>query len=764
LPEKVQKYSFVGISITQLYAFYYFISKLSYVNQGHSIIEEFTWIPELGLTLHFSLDSLTIIFALLITGIGFLVFLFAGPYMKHYNNNGRFYLFLGLFSSAMLGLVLSNNAIVMFVFWELTSILSFFLISFFHEKEKARKAAFQALYTTGFGGLLLLTGFIILGSITESFNFEIWIQNSSLIKSSSMYVPAMLFIFAGAFTKSAQFPFHFWLPDAMQAPGPVSAYLHSATMVKAGIFLLLKMNPILGGTSAWIYVLPFFGLVTMLLGAYFSITQTDLKAVLAYTTLSALGLLVLLIGIDTNASVKAALVFLLVHAFYKAALFMIAGTIDKKTGTRNIDNIGKLGFYMPLTFLFAFFTLLSMAGLPPMLGFIGKELVYDAKSQLPSYGTIILLFGVLSNILMVAVSLFLIFKLFLETGGITPKIADEKGVLFWIGPGILAFFSLLFGIFPSMLNSVIEPALSIIKAEKVPIKLYFWHGFNFVFYLSLFTVLSGVALAFLLIKNKWLVTEWRKFNASLITINASDIFQNIIDGLVAFSRKKLQIIQHGKNRLYIMAVIIVSTILLWVQVYLTRGWTIDYSSFHEPFYVLGIIGIIIAATVYSTIARSRIVTIIVMGVVGYGISLIYLLYSAVDLAITQILAETLIIILFVQVLQKLPRFAKLSSKKSKIRDAIIALAFGSVMTILALKAIHVDFQHPISDYYVENSLSQAHGKNVVNVILVDFRALDTLGEVIVLAVAALGISIMLKRRVKETDSSTKVNSNKTNLL
>lgn len=756
VPEKYQKYGFAGIALVQFYAFYFFMQQLPHVNAGEVVRQEVQWIAEIGLQLSFTLDSLSIIFALLITGIGFLVFLFAGPYMKHYSHTGRFYLFLGLFSSAMLGLVLSGNAIMMFIFWELTSALSFLLISFFHEKEKARKAAFQALYTTGLGGLLLLTGFIMLGSITSSFDFDVWAKSTQHIKASGLYVPALLFIFTGAFTKSAQFPFHFWLPCAMQAPGPVSAYLHSATMVKAGIFLLFKLNPILGGTNVWIYVLPFFGLATMFLGAYFSITQTDLKAVLAYTTLSALGLLVLLIGIDTNASMKAALVFLLVHALYKAALFMIAGFIDKKTGTRDIDLIGKLAFYMPLTFVFAFLALLSMAGLPPLLGFVGKELVYDAKAQLPSYGTIILLLGVLSNIFLVAVSFFLIFKLFLESGGETPKKANEKGILFWVGPAVLTSASLLFGIFPGTLNSIIEPALSIIQAEKVSITLHMWHGFNFVFFLSFFTVVSGIALAVFLIKNSWFVTEWRKYNALLFAQDASAIFQNIIDGFVAFSRRKLTVIQHGKNRLYIMAVILVSTTLLWLQVYLTRGWELNYSSFHDPFYVIGIIVIIIAATIYSTIAPSRIVTIIVMGVVGYGISLIFFLYSAVDLAITQILSETLIIILFVQVLQKLPRFARLSSTKAKIRDLFIALGFGSVMTVLALKAINVNFQRPISSFFIEKSLAEAHGKNVVNVILVDFRALDTMGEVLVLAVAALGISIMLKRRTRNVNSKSEV--------
>jgi len=262
-------------------------------------------------------------------------------------------------------------------------------------------------------------------------------------------------------------------------------------------------------------------------------------------------------------------------------------------------------------------------------------------------------------------------------------------------------------------------------------------------------------LAIILIRKPKVIPQWRQLNASFFSISASEIFQNIINSSVAFSKRKLKVIQHGKNRLYIMAVIIFSTILLWMQVYLTRGWELQYSSFQEPFYVIGIIAIIIAATIYSAIAKSRLVTIIVMGVVGYGISLIYFIYSAIDLAITQILAETLIIIMFVKVLQKLPRFAKLSSTRSKLRDLVIALGFGSVMTVLAMKAINVDFQHPISDFFVEKSLPEAFGSNVVNVILVDFRAMDTMGEILVLAIAALGISVMLKRKTKKVNNIEK---------
>ena len=410
---KVLKYKAIALAIVQLGFFIYFASKISIIANGEIITSEVNWIPEIGLNLSFVLNGLSLAFALLITGIGSLVFLYAGAYMKGYSNTDRFYFFLFLFSGAMLGLVLSGNLIQLFVFWELTSVLSFLLISFFHEKDSARKAAFQSFFITGFGGLILLTGIIFIGSIVHSYSYIDWIAQSDIIKESRFYLPGLILILIGAFTKSAQFPFHFWLPGAMQAPTPVSSYLHSATMVKAGFFILILLNPVLGGTIEWTYIIPLFGVVTMLVGSYFAITQTDLKGILAYTTISALGILILLVGIDTVLSIKAAILFLFIHAFYKATLFMIAGFIDKKTGTRELSKLGGLIRQMPFTFVIALLALLSMAGLPPMLGFLGKELIYEAKIQSPGIASLVLILGVTSNILMIAVSLFFLKKVFL---------------------------------------------------------------------------------------------------------------------------------------------------------------------------------------------------------------------------------------------------------------------------------------------------------------------------------------------------------------
>lgn len=749
IPKKYSKLSPLPIALLQLVAFAFFFMQLQKIKLGQNLSVFISWIPELGLNFSFTLDNLSMLFVLLITFIGVLVFLYSKSYMGSYQGTVKFHFYLTVFSGAMIGLVLSSNMVQMFIFWELTSILSFLLISFFNEKESARKAAFQSLFVTGFGGLVMLVGFVLLGSIVGSYEFADWLENAARIKSDPKYLPALICILLGAFTKSAQFPFHFWLPGAMQAPTPVSSYLHSATMVKAGVFLLMRLSPVLGGTTEWTYIVPLFGVLTMLVGSYFSITQTDIKAVLAYTTISALGVLVLLIGVDTKLSLKAALVFLFVHAFYKAALFMLAGVIDKKTGTRNIDSLGGLRKPMPLAFLVGGIALLSMAGLPPMLGFLGKELIYEAKVQSPGIASLILILGVFSNVFMVAISLFLLFKLFL--GKVKGAIKDygRKEVFFVIGPVLLALLSLGMGLFPNSLETIVEPALGLVYGEDVQIKLKLWHGFNQVFFLSLFTVALGLALFVLIYKSKRVLEVWRTLNAKIFKVEFSRLFSQIIEGFVGFANKNNKLIQHGYHRYYLLTIIVIATLFLWFQLYVTRGWELDSQFTLQPFYMTGLIVIIALAAIASAFSRSRIFTIIAMGVVGYGISLIYLYYSAVDLSITQTIVETLTVVMFALILQRLPRFTKLSKIKTRFRDAIIALSFGGVMTMLALKAIHVEFNRPISNYFIENSYLEAFGENVVNVILVDFRALDTMGEVAVLVVAALGVFAIINSKTKK---------------
>lgn len=747
IPRSFKKSIPFFLAAVHLGAFLFFFSKIDAIAGGNVFYEKIAWIPQVGIDLEFVLNGLSLAFALLITGTGVLVFLFSHAYMKSYKNLSIFYFYLFVFGAAMLGLVLSGNLIQLFVFWELTSFLSFLLISFFHEKEASRSAAFQSLFITGIGGLIMLAGIVLLGSLVGSYSVSQWIEQAEVIKAHRFYLPGLILIFVGVFTKSAQFPFHFWLPGAMQAPTPVSAYLHSATMVKAGVFLLALLNPVLGGSPEWTYILTLAGVITMFLGAYFAITQTDIKAVLAYTTISSLGVLVMLFGIDTVLSIKAAILFLFVHAFYKATMFMVAGYIDKKTGTRNLHELGGLIKSMPVTFFVVLLALLSMAGLPPMLGFLGKELIYEAKVQSPSIAPYVLVLGVAGNALMIGVALFLLFKIFLGKPNKNLPQACKDDWAFVVGPALLAFLSLFFGIFPDLLGkTIIEPALNNIIQISYPVKLKIWHGFNTVFFLSVFTVAIGASLFLLIYKNEKVLRRWRVANHKFFTVKLVDVFDKMLSGFLAFSKRKTNLIQHGYHRYYILTIFVFASLFLWYQVYVTIGWNLENVFTLKPFYVSGLVLIMILSTIYSVISKSRLTTIITMGVSGYGLALLFMYYSAIDLAITQIIVETLILVMFVLILQRLPLFAKLSSKRSRLRDFIIALSFGAVMTVLALKSINVDFNHPISDYIINNSYGKAFGKNVVNVILVDFRALDTLGEVVVLVVSALGVFVLLKTR------------------
>ena len=379
----------------------YFLSHMDGVVAGEAVRVTYPWVPAMGLQLSFNLDGLGLLFALAITVVGTLIITYAGSYLKGHPSLPRFYLFILMFMASMLGVVLSDNLIALFVFWELTSVTSYFLIGFEHDKDTARAAALQALLVTGIGGLALMAGALLMGQIGGSFEISALAADSAGLQSHRLYPLVLVLVFAGAFTKSAQVPFHFWLPSAMEAPTPVSAYLHSATMVKAGIYLLARFSPVLGGSDLWLYVVTSFGAVTMLVSAYQALHQTDLKKILAYSTVSVLGTLTLLIGLGSKLAIQAAMVFLVAHILYKAALFLVAGSIDHETGTRDIRQLGGLRKTMPIICAGAAVGALSMAGLPPFFGFVGKEALYEALTHDNVLVTVV---GVLTSMLLFAVA------------------------------------------------------------------------------------------------------------------------------------------------------------------------------------------------------------------------------------------------------------------------------------------------------------------------------------------------------------------------
>jgi multicomponent Na+:H+ antiporter subunit A len=710
----------------------------------------YNWMELFNVGLHFRIDGLSYLFSFLILGIGGLIVLYAWSYMKSYEGKDKMLFILVIFMASMLGIVNADDLILMYVFWELTSITSFLLVGFNHEDEKSRKAAQQALLITIFGGLALLSGFILLGIAGGSYKISELVAQADQIKSGSLYIPAFLLILFGAITKSAQFPFHFWLPGAMQAPTPVSAYLHSATMVKAGVFLLMRLNPVLGGTDIWHYVISLFGVVTMFIGAYMAINQTDLKKILAYTTISALGILTLLIGIDTNMSLKAASLFVIVHALYKAALFTITGIIDKSAGTRDLRKLSNLFKPLPIVTIAAVFSLFSMSGLPPFLGFIGKELIYEAKVLVPDISNILLFFGVSANAFMIFISLLLIYRVFYSPRRTRVHYINLNKVtpMLTIGPIVLSFLGLLFGIFPNFFTkNIIKDVLYNVRAEEIAVKLKLWHGFNQVLLLSMATVILGFIL---FLARMRVIRLADRINNIIFKVDLAELFNQVIYGLVHFTKVKTSIIQHGYHRYYLLLIFLFTSILVWFKVWRFQGWPEDPSPIEFSFYVTFFAVMIAVAAFITAISRSRLVSIIMMGVAGYAAALIYAFYGAIDVAITLILVDTLFVVLFVLMVQKLPTFANLSRPLTRWRDGFIAIIVGGFITMLILKADLISISPPISEYFIENSLPKGFGKNVVNVILVDFRALDTMGEITVLAIAAVGIAVLIKSKRKSS--------------
>ncbi len=736
------------LALLPLGLFIYFLSFLEQISNGDFASYSVSWFGLLNINFSFYLDGLSLLFALLVTGMGALVFVYAGYYMNPYPLQGRFFMYITIFMGAMLGLVLADNLITMFLFWELTSVSSFLLIGFNHDKPEARSAALQALLITIFGGLALLAGIVMLGMITGGYDISVLLTQGDLIRNHSLYLPVVIMIFLGAFTKSAQFPFHFWLPGAMQAPSPVSAYLHSATMVKAGIYLLARLSPALGGTVVWQYTLIIVGSVTMFAGAYLALTQTDLKKILAYTTVCALGILVLMVGIGTDLAIKAMVIFLVVHSLYKGSLFMIAGAIDKVTGTRDIRKLGGLYKVMPITTFATMLTLFSMAGLPPFLGFIGKEIIYDAKIQAPGIASYLLFLVVTANLIMVAVAIILGYAVFFGKQGETPKKPVEPSWPLLTGPVFLAVVSLTMGIFPNLLTGpFVIPAIAAVRAVPAVFDIKLWHGVNFVLLLSILTIGLGIVLFYY---RKKVVPLLIRINIRFLSVDFSMVFTRFIHGFLRFSGRHTEIIQHGYHRFYLMLIFLVSTLMVWYQLYRSGFWEFNINLSSAPFYLIAICLLIVTATITAVLTFSRLVAIVSLGVVGFSMALIFVIYGAVDVAITLILVETLIVILFVMIVYHLPQYVSNFSKPaSRLRDILIALFFGGSMAVLVLKAEFVRISPPISEYFLKNSLIEAHGRNIVNVILVDFRALDTLGESIVLIIAAIGVYSLLKLNPKK---------------
>jgi multicomponent Na+:H+ antiporter subunit A len=694
----------------------------------------FPWLPALGVSLSFRLDGLALLFALLVTGIGALVVVYAWSYLAHEPQRGRGMATLLAFAASMLGLVLADDLVLLYVFWELTSVTSWLLIQFHHERAEARLASWQALLVTAAGGLALLAGLLVLGLAAGTSRIsEILARGPELARHPLLPWAAGL-VLVGIVTKSAQFPVHGWLARAMEAPTPVSAYLHAATMVKAGVYLALRMLPLLGAVAPFRAGLVLAGGASLLVGAGRALFEVDLKRVLAYSTVSALGFLLLLTGIGTPAAIHAALAYLLAHALYKGALFLVAGAVDHATGTRDTDRLSGLWRAQPIIAAAAGLAAVSMAGVPASLGYVAKEAAYG--SLLRSGQPLLLGVAVLGSALLVVAAAIAGWLPFRPGGPARPPVPHGTPLPLWAPPLAMAALGLAAGLAPRVTDALLRPAAGGIVAGASE-ELALFHGWGTAG-LSAATLALGFAL----------IVARPRLRSSLgpaVARTPAEPFRASLRALDLVARRHTARLQTGSLRRYLAVTFAVAVALLvagFVRGGGATGWRLGAP--RPPELLLGLLAM--AAALGAVRSRSRVAAIAALGAVGYSIGLLFLLFGAPDLAMTQIAVETVTVMVFLLAFRHLPRFTQLSSVGSRARDAVLACAVGVLMTALVLAATQTRVGAPISAYHLERSASEAHGRNVVNTILVDFRGLDTLGEATVLAIAGFGIVALLKLR------------------
>ncbi|TMW73891.1 Na+/H+ antiporter subunit A [Alteribacter natronophilus] len=746
--------------------------------QGMEVVEETVpWVPSLGINFTVYLDGLSLLFALLITGIGALVVLYSIFYIANKKDEplNNFYVYLLMFMGAMLGVVLTDNLIVIYVFWELTSLASSLLIAYWFHKEKSRYGAQKSMLITVSGGFAMLAGFSLLYVITGTFSIQGIIEQSAQVIASPLAVPAMLLVLAGAFTKSAQFPFHIWLPDAMEAPTPVSAYLHSATMVKAGIYLVARFTPVFGGMPEWFWIVSAAGIITLTWGSISAVRQKDLKAILAFSTVSQLGLIMTLLGLGSAAlyfdvanegqyytfAVMAAVFHLINHATFKGGLFMAVGIIDHETGTRDIRKLGGLMSVMPITFTISLIGLASMAGLPPFNGFLSKEMFFTGvldATELPIFNmqTVGLMFPVLAWIASIFTFLYCLIML-MKTffGKYQPekleKEAHEAPIGMLISPIILISLVVIIGFFPNILAyTIIEPVMnSILPGFTFEPNIYHWHGLNTEIFMTVGVILFG-SLIFMNL-NRWQETYF--FLRERDPLN--QVYDKGLDGLITGAQGITNIQMTGLLRDYFayMSVFMVGALMF------TMFW-FDAFTFDVNFGMMGsitpyaVIIIVLLAVVSLALPfiQHRVSAIAVLGVVGFLIALLFVNFRAPDLALTQLLVETVMVVLFLLCFYFLPEL-KRGDFKPKFRwlNLVISISVGLTVSLIGISALSLsqtDGYESISMYFIENTYELTGGKNMVNMILDDFRALDTILEVLVLGIAALGVVALIKLRFK----------------
>jgi len=720
------------------------------VLRGEIIQTRIDWLPALGLNATFFLDGLGLLFAGLILGIGLLIILYARFYLAKSDPMGQFFAYLLLFQGAMLGIVLSDNVLLLLIFWELTSLSSFLLIGYWKHLPEGRQGARMALAVTGGGGLALIAGMLILGQIVGSYDLTVILTQKDLIQASPLYLPALILILLGAFTKSAQFPFHFWLPHAMAAPTPVSAYLHSATMVKAGLFLMARLWPVLAGTPEWFWIVSTTGLVTMILAAKIAFFKDDLKALLAFSTVSQLGLITMLLGFGTRAAATVAVFHIINHATFKAALFMTAGIVDHSVHSRDLRRLGGLRRLMPITFGIALLASLALAGIPPLNGFLSKEMMLAEAARTTWIAPWAMgLLATLGALLSAAYS----FR-FLAHGFLGPVRTDyphpphDPGPGLWAAPGLLAGMVVAIGLFPMVTAAwLVDAAAAAVTGEPVAVKISHWHGLEApALWMSLAAIGGGLAAlgAYPRLRAIW---------DAVPRPEAKPIFDGIVEPLAALARSVTEGLHNGSfGRALTLAILAIAGAALWA---FTSGPHVPGTRATLPAdpVVTGIWAVLmIAALATPVLHRSRVTALILTGVVGLLIAPLFMLFSAPDLALTQVSVEVVTILLMLLALHFLPKDTPAeSSLPRRARDATIAgiagLGIGGLAYAMMTRGPGFD---PISAFHLAQSKPGAGGTNAVNTIIVDFRGYDTFGEIIVLGIAALIIFALSQSLLRRT--------------
>jgi len=728
------------------------------VRDGGVVREQIAWMPSAGLDLTIRVDGFAWMFAMLVTGIGFLVILYSRYYMSPSDPVPRFFAFLLAFMGAMLGLVTSGNLIQLVFFWELTSLTSFMLIGYWHHRADARRGARMALLVTAAGGLCLFGGALLIGRIVGSYELDVVLGAGAQLRADPLYRPLLVLVLIGAFTKSAQFPFQFWLPHAMAAPTPVSAYLHSATMVKAGVFLLARLWPVLSGTPEWFWIVGGAGLCTLLTGAYAAMFQHDLKGLLAYSTISHLGLITLLLGLDSPLAAVAAVFHIINHATFKAALFMAAGVIDHETGTRDIERLNGLFKAMPVTATLAMVASAAMAGVPLLNGFLSKEMffaetVYIVSNPWIAWGLPIA--ATIAGVFAVVYALrFTVDIFFGEPSRDLPRSPHEPSRWMRVPIELLVLACLVVGIFPAQsIGPVLAAAANPVVGGDMPdYDLALWHGFNAPLVMSVLAMIGG-ALGYAWLRRQLARGRFRR--APIVgRLDGKSAFESLLARSSLVARHALEFFgtRRLQPQLFLLALIgvLAPTAAMWAD---GIGWgprpRVPASPEFVAFSVIGI-ACAIAATWQATYHRLAALT--MLGVVGLVVCLTFVWFSAPDLALTQLVVEVVTLVLFLLGLRWLPKRVaaddarpSLRVRVRRTRDLVLALVTGAGMAALSYAMLTRPAPQSISPFFLDQALPGGGGANVINVMLVDFRAFDTLGEITVLGVVALTVYALLRR-------------------